>query len=229
MVLEILNFKKDGFYVDIGANDGITFSNTKVMEDYRWGGYCVEPDCEMFKKLQQNRKSINVNAALSDKNGKAKFLKISGKAQMLSGLTDLYAEEHKDRIRREVEINGDQMEEIEIDTITFDELLRDIPDGKVIDFVSIDTEGSELTILKSIDFKRWNISVLAVENNYVTDEMRDYMKEQGYSIRECGNDDIFVKNTLKNVRHQNIISKIKYMNRRRMLLRIKRFLVHDRK
>ena len=148
---------------------------------------------------------------------------------MLSGLTDLYAEEHKDRIRREVEINGDQMEEIEIDTITFDELLRDIPDGKVIDFVSIDTEGSELTILKSIDFKRWNISVLAVENNYVTDEMRDYMKEQGYSIRECGNDDIFVKNTLKNVRHQNIISKIKYMNRRRMLLRIKRFLVHDRK
>jgi hypothetical protein len=38
MVLEILNFKKDGFYVDIGANDGITFSNTKVMEDYRWGG-----------------------------------------------------------------------------------------------------------------------------------------------------------------------------------------------
>lgn len=38
MVLEILNFKKDGFYVDIGANDGITFSNTKVMGDYRWGG-----------------------------------------------------------------------------------------------------------------------------------------------------------------------------------------------
>lgn len=100
MVLEILNYKKDGFYVDIGANDGITFSNTKTMETIGWSGVCVEPDYEMFKKLQQNRNSINVNAAISNKNGKAKFCKISGKAQMLSGLVDSYDGKHMDRIRK---------------------------------------------------------------------------------------------------------------------------------
>lgn len=215
------------FTLILGQMMGLPSQIQKQWKIIGGGGYCVEPDREMFKKLQQNRKSINVKAAISDKNGKAKFLKISGKAQMLSGLVDLYAEEHKDRIRREVEINGDQMEEVEIDTITFDELLKNVPDSKVIDFVSIDTEGSELMILKSIDFKRWNISVLAVENNYTTDEMRNYMREQGYTIRECRNDDIFIKRTLQDVKPQNIISKIKYMNRRRVLLKIKHFIMRD--
>lgn len=146
---------------------------------------------------------------------------------MLSGLVDSYDGRHMDRIRKEVESNGDIIEEIDIDIITFDELLKDIPDSRVIDFVSIDTEGREMTILKSIDFKRWDISVLAVENNYATDEMKEYMNGQGYSIRECRNDDIFIKNTLHNVRYQSILSYIKYMNRRKMVSKIKHFITHD--
>lgn len=86
-----------------------------------------------------------------------------------------------------------------------------------------------MTILKSIDFMRWNISVLAVENNNATDEMKEYMKDWGYSIRECRNDDIFIKNTLENVRHQSILSKIKYMNRRKMVSKIKHFITYGRK
>lgn len=227
MALDILNYKKNGFYIDIGANDGLTLSNTKTMEDLYWGGVCVEADFEMFKKLQENRKSINIHAAISNKTGKAKFLKISGKAQMLSGLVDSYEQEHINRIKKEVAANGDTMKEIEVDTITFDDLLNAVPKPpKVIDFVSIDVEGSEMAILKSIDFKRYDISVLAVENNYTSDDMKEYMKKQGYYMRECRNDDIFIKSTLPNVRHQNIISKIKYMNRKRIILKIKRFITH---
>lgn len=224
MVLEILGYKKKGFYIDIGANDGITFSNTKVMDNLDWGGVCIEPDCDVFKKLKENRKkSININAAISDKNGTAKFTKISGRAQMLSGLSDTYSKEHLERIKKETEQNGDRFEEVEINTMTFDAILKGIPNIDVIDFVSIDTEGSEFEILKSIDFKKWNISVLAVENNYCDDEVLIYMKKQGYYVRECKSDDIFIKNTLKNVKKQTLISKLMYMNRRRFLAKIKLF------
>lgn len=221
MVLEILRYKKDGFFVDIGANDGITFSNTKCMEDFGWGGVCAEPDCDVFKKLNNNRKSININAAVGNRNGKAKFTKIVGRAQMLSGLSDQYSEEHYNRMKKEVRENGDSVEEVEVRIVTFDELMKDIPDTKIIDFVSIDTEGSELTVLESIDFKKWNISVLAVEDNYCDNQIRDYMRMQGYNVRECKYDNIFIKSTLKNVKKQTFLSRVRHINWNRIRYKLK--------
>lgn len=212
MALEILEYKKSGFYVDIGANDGISFSNTKSMEDLGWGGICVEPDYDVFRKLNNNRKSININAAVSDRTGTAKFTKIVGGTQMLSGLSEQYSTEHLDRIRKETAENGDKVEEIDINVITFDELMKNSPNIQVIDFLSIDTEGSELLILKSIDFRKWDISVLSVEDNYCDNEVRNYMKMQGYHVRECRHDNIFIKNTLSNVKRQTFVQKIRNKN-----------------
>lgn len=97
------------------------------------------------------------------------------------------------RIKRETEANGDKIEKIEITTITFDKLLEQIDKPHVIDFVSIDTEGNEMKILQSIDFKRWNITILAVENNYNDESMRTYMTGKGYHLSRCRSDDIYIR------------------------------------
>ena len=69
------NFK-DGFYVDIGAYDGITFSNTHRFNIFHnWNGINIEPLPAVFKKLKQNRNSdINLNIAVTDKKGTQNFI-----------------------------------------------------------------------------------------------------------------------------------------------------------
>ena len=65
---------------------------------------------------------------------------------------------------------------------------------KTIDYCSIDVEGSELEILKSIDFKKANIRVLTVENNYNNEEFKKYMNSQGYKLKmKLGADELYVK------------------------------------
>lgn len=221
MILEILGYKKDGFFIDIGANDGISFSNTKCLEELGWKGICVEPDNNVFEKLVNNRKSININAAVGDRNGIAKFTRIVGKAQMLSGISSQYSEEHLDRVKSEVEVNGDKLEEIEVRMVTFDELMKNVSRGRTIDYVSIDTEGSEPTILKSIDFEKWDISILSVEDNYRDIEVRNYMRIQGYKVWECRRDNVFIKNTLNNVKEQAFLQKVRNKNWSRVFRRLK--------
>ena len=192
IVLKILKNKKDGFFIDIGANDGVTFSNTKYMEELGWNGICVEPNPDMFEKLEKARRCSCVNSAIGSKNKQAKFTKINGDACMLSGLSEFLTNNDKERIKNETTNRSGQIEEINVNVITFDELLNDSNITKV-DYISIDTEGSEFEILKNINFSKYDISVLTVENNYNDNERREYMRKQGYRIIKCLWDDIYIK------------------------------------
>ena len=110
--LEFLKGKKDGYFVDIGAFDGLDLSNTKKLEyDYNWKGICVEPIKQMFEICKENRpNSICVNKCIYDINSRVNF-KIIGKDDynMLSG------------IGSSTEDSPD--EQITVDAITFTELL----------------------------------------------------------------------------------------------------------
>ena len=63
-----------------------------------------------------------------------------------------------------------------------------------IDFCSIDTEGSEFNIVKSIDFNKTKIKIFSIENNYQTTEIKDFLEEKGYYLHtKLEWDDIFIK------------------------------------
>jgi hypothetical protein len=62
--------KKDGFYIDIGANDGKSYSNTFIFENIGWDGICVEPLPIVYKLLMQNRQCDCFNVAVSETRGK---------------------------------------------------------------------------------------------------------------------------------------------------------------
>lgn len=187
--------KKEGLiFLDIGAHDGVSLSNTYFLEKNRnWSGICVEPQPSEFEKLKNNRNCVCLNVAISDYEGETNFTHIEGYANMLSGIDENYDERHRDRIQSEVEVYGGKINNIKVtvkklQTILDEENLLDI------DFCSIDTEGSEFKILKSIDFSRTNIKVFIIEKNYNDFSVRNFLESKGYELYKTIEwDDVFVK------------------------------------
>lgn len=184
---------RGGTFIDIGAHDGVSLSNTLFFEkEMGWSGLCIEPNPDVFPFLLKNRKMC-LQAALSDKEETVEFTKIKGYAQTLSGITKEYHKEYPDRIKEEMDYFGGTKETIEIKTRTLNSILGEYG-YETIDFMSIDTEGSELTILKGLDFNRFKVRVISMENNFESEIHRVFMKERGYMFKErIKIDDIYYK------------------------------------
>lgn len=187
----VFNGKKNGFFVDIGANDGVTGSNTVFFEkELAWSGICIEPQPDIFTELQANRSCEMVQCCITDQPGTMKFLKVAG-ANMLSGLVDLLDEKHKARIEQE-EDKSIGSETIDVECRTFSDVLGD---RKQIDYLNIDTEGAEMSILKCIDFTRYDIGCISIENNYDDPEMYKLLRNNGFELFLVVGDEIYVKKT----------------------------------
>ena len=79
LVSALLHHKRGGVFVDIGANDGITISNSLYFErELGWNGIAVEPIPSVFDKLQRNRKCTVVHGCVAPRSGKGKFLEVVG-------------------------------------------------------------------------------------------------------------------------------------------------------
>lgn len=157
---------KNGVFVDVGAHDGITLSNTYFFEkELKWTGLCIEPIPDIFEKLQQNRKCICVNACAYDTMKKVKFDRVKGYSEMLSGIRETYDEKHKERIEKELKQYGGDIETIDVQALPLSYIFEKYGLTHV-NYLSIDTEGSELNVLKGIDFSKITVDVIDVENNY---------------------------------------------------------------
>lgn len=183
------NIKK-GFFLDIGAHDGVTGSNTFLFEKLGWEGICLEPIPSVFEKLIKNRSCTSLNIALSDIEGEEEFLVLEGYTEMLSGIIKNYDSRHLRRIETELKSMGGKKNNIKCKTTTFDKL--NLPE--TIDFISLDVEGSELSILKTIDFKHYKINFISIENNYNDVNIVDIMLQNNYEIIENAMCDVIFKN-----------------------------------
>lgn len=184
--------KQHGFFVEIGASDGITLSNTKFAEERGWQGICIEPIPETFEKLTQNRKCICVHGCIAHYNGQVEFLKITGYSEQLSGMVDTYHPAHLARIERELAQNGGTKEIITVPCYTLQHLLTEHGTTR-IDHLSIDTEGGEFEILHAIDFSLVQIYVINVENNYNDSRIKELLVKNGFEFdSHLGSDDIYV-------------------------------------
>jgi FkbM family methyltransferase len=178
----VFKHKKSGTFIEIGADDGIDKSNTKFFEELGWNGICIEPSPVRFKQLISNRNCICENFAISDVIGEIEFMDIKGWGKGLSGLTSKYSDEHLERIKIEIKHpnnNGHNLIKVKSTTL---ETILDKHDIKHIDFCSIDTEGCELDIIKTINFNNIKIDIILVENNYESNDVRQYLKMSGYKM-----------------------------------------------
>jgi FkbM family methyltransferase len=185
--------KTGGVFLDIGASDGVTGSNTLFLEKHRdWKGICVEPCPGEFKKLVENRTSININACISNYQGEGNFTYVEGYANMLSGLSESYNQSHKNRIDSEVKKHGGKVTDIKTNVFTLQSIL-DLHSIQEVDYCSLDTEGSELEILNSIDYTKTKIHIFSIENNYNEDKFEKFLKDKGYYLHsKLMWDDIFI-------------------------------------
>lgn len=184
--------QKDLFFVDIGAYDGINLSNSHFFEKVLdWKGICIEPLPEAFAKLQKERSCICINACVSDSNAENQtFYNMKG-VPMLSGLQSSYVDVHEQRAKNE----GAVKEVLQVKNVQLKNVLKQ-HGVKRVDFLSVDVEGGELGVLKSIDFNQVYFHVLTIENNYKTSHVKNYLEGFGFRhVTTLDADEIFI-NTL---------------------------------
>lgn len=149
----VLSKHKTGYFVEIGAYDGISLSNTLKLEENGWSGLCVEPNPKLYEQLAKNRKCNLSNLAVHNKsNEKIKFQ-----------CGDVYGgiQQYLDHEATKVGIN----DIIEVTTVTLDDILFIVNAPKNIEYISIDTEGNELLILESFPMDKWNVDLWTIEHN----------------------------------------------------------------
>lgn len=206
-VLESRLFKgyKNGFFMDIGAHDGVNINNTLYFEENNnWTGINVEPIKEVFEKLVVNRpKSININCAVCNNDGTADFLRISADGpEMLSRLQNNLDSRHIERIHKDIETTQSSSHIVTVDTKKI-ETICDEHNVTHIHYLSIDVEGAEFDVIKSINFEKVFIDVIGFENNYpdVSVPIVHYLQSKNYlftyeavDIFMIHKDSIFLKN-----------------------------------
>lgn len=168
-VLEMLKEKRCGYFVEFGAMTGKMYSNTYILEkEFDWQGIVSEPNPRFHKELFENRSCIIDNRAVYNKTGAQ--VNFVCREHGYSGLTD-----------SKQKYDGHEI--IQVESVTLSDLLsaHDPPDN--IDYISIDTEGTELEILQTFDFSKYRVSVWTIEHNYHEDRrlsIQRIMAENGY-------------------------------------------------
>lgn len=146
-----------GFYVDIGAHDPRTLSNTKKFYDVGWRGINVDASADAIAKFRRQRKrDINVNVGIGQEKAELAYYHLSESAM------NTFSEEFAKKMIRE---NGVKLLGIEkIPVIPLSELLDNyLPKGQHIDFLDIDCEGCDIEILKSNDWTRYQPEFILIE------------------------------------------------------------------
>ena len=178
---------ENGVVVDVGAFDGEIFSNSLFFEQSRgWKAVCIEPIPIVFKKLVERRpNAINVNVACSDTNGSADFVMNSGGTTMLSGLYKEFDQRHHARVKCENNMVGNLGTTIvcSVPTRTLQSIL-DENNITHVNYLSIDVEGAEWSVLKGIDFDKTFIDIIGFENNYQDTSIPivKWLQEKGFSV-----------------------------------------------
>ncbi len=186
--------KRDGLFIDIGANDGIKHSNSYFFEkELGWSGICFEPLPWAFAKLEQNRGCICINACVAKNPGVVDFIAVKGAPEQLSGMVKTYDPRHLRRLKFELVRDGGTYSISKINAVSLNAIAAQHGIDHV-DFLSVDTEGSELIILKSIDYEKMTIDAIAVENNYKTDKIRPFLESKGFKQVTvlCNQDEIYI-------------------------------------
>ena len=159
-ILFITNFKQNGYFIEAGASDGVTFSNTFTLEkNFNWQGILIEP-CLYWKELLSKNRTCHIGyKALWKENNSVLFNEIQNNP-ILSHISFV------DSSSWMFDINQEKKSQYVIPSITLIDILKYYDAPNVIDYLSLDIEGSEYDVLNSFDFETYDIKIITVEHNY---------------------------------------------------------------
>lgn len=170
-VLNYFKNKTNGTFIELGGLDGIRHSNTYLLENkYNWNGLIIEPSHSLYIELKNNRNVRTENILVGEKeDNSVDFLYIEDKKKCigLQGILKNYNPKHLNRTM--TELKNKDYKIIQLNMTTLQKLLNKYKLYN-IDYLSLDVEGSELQVLKGIDFLKSNIKLIGVEINYNEDK-----------------------------------------------------------
>ncbi len=170
---------RGGVFVEIGAGDGLTFSNTAFLERERgWTGLLIEANPAHLEALRANRpNSVCIGCAAGPENGEVGFSQVKGPGNLLSAPSAVF-----DVDRAKHFFKPEDNDEV---------LLTTVPQRRAadlfaahsiieIDYLSIDVEGYELDVLRGIDWDKIKVGIITVENLRADQELKKFFYKQGF-------------------------------------------------
>jgi FkbM family methyltransferase len=172
--------KRDGYFLDVGSGDGVTHSNTWVLEQRGWNGICVDPfptnvddrRCRMFKEVVYSRAGDRVKFHTAGE--------LAGIADTLDTWKPI----------------AEQSPVVEFTTTTLGGILERAKAPRHIDYMSLDIEGAELEALRGLPLDRYTFGAMTIEHNYEGRKRNDiqaFLEARGYRrVRTWRHDDFYL-------------------------------------
>ena len=153
------NNKREGYFIEVGAADGVFLSNTYFLEkEMGWSGIIAEANPAFTQSIRENRSCYVSSKCVFSRSGERVGFLPTQRAEFSRIASIIPDDGHERRGAR-------LAREISVPTISLNDLLLEAKAPFNIDYMSIDTEGSEFEILEAFDFDRWNIKLISVEHN----------------------------------------------------------------
>jgi FkbM family methyltransferase len=170
LIRAFFSYKKDGFYVEVGANDPIIGSQTYHLEQLGWHGLLIEPLPYLAELLKEKRKAKVVQFACSapeNHNKKLQFL-----------MAGVYSTLNKNPIA----IGANSNEYAEVTCKTLDSILEENDVTPGFDFISIDIEGHEMEMFKGFTLQKWQPKLVLLEDHVTNHEKHRHMQKNDYQL-----------------------------------------------
>jgi FkbM family methyltransferase len=171
LVWEFFGRKGTGFFVEVGANDPHSGSQTWLLEQNGWSGVLVEPQgtlCERLRNARKNSQVFQVACSSPEREGEAEFHIGSADAHSTLDLQGATAGAHFVATER-------------VKVTTLDKVLAQAG-VKSIDFLSIDVEGHEIEVMQGFDFAKYRPSLILIEDNAQSLAKHRFVVQHGYKL-----------------------------------------------
>ena len=191
VIEEILNDEKvNGICIEVGAYDGITFSNTLHFEEKGWTVLCIEPIPSVYEECKKIRKQC-YQCCISDDDYDDKDFTMFCINNHFSAISSLLPDE---RLITSFSNMITNTQKCKVKVRSLNSLLKELDFPKDIDFISIDTENTELDVLKGIDLNIYNVKLFVIENNFNEPFIENYLSRFSYiKVKRDSVNDFYIK------------------------------------
>lgn len=170
-------------FLEFGATNGLELSNTFMLENQRgWSGVLAEPDPQWHNALQTNRPNATITSDCIYSRSGEKLQFISSAVGVLSSLKNHAQDDANGPLAGNAKERLSKFKEIEVTTISLNDVFEKYFDGQPIEYMSVDTEGSEYEILSNFNFQKYHPSIVTVEHNYTDSQIKldELFTKNGY-------------------------------------------------
>ncbi len=170
LVREFFGNRREGYYVDVGANHPSIDSQSRHLEDLGWTGLLIEPTPSYCEMLRKERKGQVVQLACSSPENHEKRLRL------------IAAGVHSTLNANPIALDNHSKETIEVTCRTLDSILEEYGVRPGFDFISIDIEGHEMEMFKGFTLPKWKPKLVLLEDHVTSHEKHIHMMKNGYRL-----------------------------------------------